>query len=212
VKDGKIPSLEHIYLFSLPIKEPGIIDYFLGPRLQDEVLKIMPIQKQTQAGQRTRFKAIVVVGDGNGHVGLGVKSAKEVATAIRGAMLAAKLAVVPVRRGFWGSKLGLPHTVPCKVSGKAGSVTLRLVPAPRGTGIVAAQVPKKILQFAGLQDVYTQCTGHSKTLGNFAKATYDALKKTYSFLTPDLWKETKLMPPPQEQFSVYLSKLEKSTT
>ena len=75
----------------------------------------MPVQKQTCAGQRTRFKAIVVVGDGQGHIGLGVKCSKEVATAIRGAIILAKLSVIPVRRGYWGNKIGAPHTVPCKV-------------------------------------------------------------------------------------------------
>lgn len=116
VKDGKIKSLEEIYRMSLPIKEAEIIDHFLGPSLKDEVLKIMPVQKQTRAGQRTRFKAFVAVGDGNGHVGFGVKCSKEVATAIRGAITLAKLSVIPVRRGYWGNKIGKPHTVPCKVS------------------------------------------------------------------------------------------------
>ena len=83
--------------------------------MKDEVLKIMPVQKQTRAGQRTRFKAFVAIGDYNGHVGLGVKCSKEVATAIRGAIILAKLSIVPVRRGFWGNKIGKPHTVPCKV-------------------------------------------------------------------------------------------------
>ena len=65
VKDGKVKSLEEIYLFSLPIKEYQIIDIFL-PTLKDEVMSIAPVQKQTSAGQRTRFKAFVAVGDFDG--------------------------------------------------------------------------------------------------------------------------------------------------
>jgi small subunit ribosomal protein S2e len=62
--------------------------------------QIKPVQKQTRAGQRTRFKAIVVIGDSEGHVGLGIKTSKEVATAIRAAIIIAKLSVLPVRRGY----------------------------------------------------------------------------------------------------------------
>lgn len=174
VKDGKIKSMEEIYLFSLPIKEYQIVDFFL-PGLKDEVMKIMPVQKQTRAGQRTRFKAFVAIGDSDGHVGLGVKCAKEVATAIRGAIIAAKLSVIPVRRGYWGAALQEPHTVPSKVSGKVGSVMCRLIPAPRGTGIVAAPASKRLLQLAGIQDVYTQSKGSTATMGNFLKATFAAV-------------------------------------
>jgi len=200
-----IKKLEEIYLFSLPIKEAEIIDFFFGTKLKDEVVKIMPVQKQTRAGQRTRFKAFVVVGDFDGHVGLGVKCAKEVATAIRGAITAAKLTVVPVRRGYWGNKIGLPHTVPTKITGKCGSVSVRLVPAPRGTGIVAARTPKKVLTMAGIQDVFTSSTGCTKTMGNFVKATFAALSNTYSFLTPDLWKETRLLKVPFHEHTDFLS-------
>lgn len=210
VRDGKIRTLEEIYLYSLPIKEFEIIDFFLSRSLKDEVLKIMPVQKQTRAGQRTRFKAFVAIGDSNGHIGLGVKCSKEVATAIRGAIILAKLSVVPVRRGYWGNKIGKPHTVPCKVFGKCGSVLVRLIPAPRGTGIVSAPVPKKLLQMAGIEDCYTMTRGSTTTLGNFAKATYAAIAKTYAFLTPDLWKDLPLAKTPYQEYADFLEKTSKT--
>ncbi|MEW5304308.1 MAG: hypothetical protein WDW36_006928 [Sanguina aurantia] len=206
VQQGKIKSLEQIYLFSMPVKEYQIVEAFLGTTVKDEVMKIMPVQKQTRAGQRTRFKAFVCVGDHNGHVGLGVKCAKEVATSIRGAIILAKMSLVPVRRGYWGNKLGKVHTVPAKVTGKCGSVTIRLIPAPKGAGIVAARVPKKVLQMAGIEDCYTASKGNRKTLGNFVKATFNALAKTYGFLTPDLWRETKYQKQPVQEFTDLLAK------
>lgn len=204
VKEKKITSLEQIYLHSIPIKEYQIVDFFLKDKLKDEVMKIAPVQKQTSAGQRTRFRAIVVVGDSNGHLGLGVKVSKEVASSIRGAIILAKLTLIPVRRGYWGNKIGLPHTVPCKVTGKNGSVRVRLVPAPRGSGIVASLVPKKILGLAGLEDVFTATKGHTKTLMNFVKATYDAIKKSYEYLTPDLWEQTLFEKTPYQKHSDFL--------
>merc|ERR1719502_505856 len=169
VRDGKIKSLEQLYLFSLPIKEFQITDYFMpGDKLKDEVMQIKPVQKQTSAGQRTRFVCYVAVGDYDGHIGLGTKAAKEVPLAILGGIHAAKCA----------------------------SVRIRLVPAARGTGIVASPTSEKILQMAGIQDCYTASQGHTKTRGNFAKAAFHALSHSYGFLTPDLWRETKFLKAP----------------
>ncbi|KAK8061417.1 hypothetical protein PG994_007783 [Apiospora phragmitis] len=193
VHGGDLPALS-------PIKEYQIVDFFL-PKLKDEVMKIKPVQKQTRAGQRTRFKAIVIIGDSEGHVGLGIKTSKEVATAIRAAIIIAKLSVIPVRRGYWGTNLGLPHSLPVKESGKCGSVTVRLIPAPRGTQIVASPAVKRLLQLAGIEDAYTSSSGSTKTLENTLKATFAAISNTYGFLTPNLWKETKLIRSPLEEFA-----------
>jgi small subunit ribosomal protein S2e len=206
VKEGKIGSIEEIFLFSLPVKEAEIIDYFLKDKLQDEVMKIMPVQKQSSAGQRTRFKAFVAIGDAAGHVGLGVKCSSEVANAIRGAITAAKLNVCPVRRGYWGRTAGLPHTVPCKVTGKCGSVRVRLIPAPRGTGLVSSPAGKKLLHMAGVDDCYTSARGHTRTMGNFIKAIFYALRNTYGYLSPELWKENPLSPNPYQMHTDFLAK------
>ena len=128
-------------------------------KLKDEVMKVQPVQKQTRAGQRTRFKAFVLVGDFDGHVGLGVKVGKEVANAIRAAIIDGKMNVVPVRRGYWGNKIGLPHTVPNKIHGKCGSVHIRLVPAPRGTtGTPSSWQIRRISE--------TSCVVRGKTASN----------------------------------------------
>lgn len=207
VKYNLIKSLEEIYTHSIPIKESQIVDELLSRQkkeLSDEVMKIISVQKQTKAGQRTRFKAVVAVGDLDGHVGLGVKVAKEVQIAIKGALVAAKLSLIPVRRGYWGNKIGNVHTVPIKITGKCGSVRVRLIPAPRGTGIVGAPTSKKLLQFAGVEDCFTQSTGSTKTLENFIKATFDALSKTYGFLTPDLWPKTDFLASPFIRYAAQL--------
>lgn len=154
-------------------------------------------------------QAYVAVGDGKGHVGLGSKCSKEVATAIRGAINDAKLNTIPVRRGFWGTKLGQPHTIPGKVTGKAGSVSIRLIPAPRGSGIVGAPITKKLLTMAGVSDCYSNAIGQTSTGGNFAKAVFQALGRTYTFLTPDMWAPTQFTKPPAQEYTDFLARSQK---
>jgi len=190
VKMGKITKLEQIFYHSIPIKEYQIIDFLMkenNKTLKEECMKIKSVQKQTKAGQRTRFKAVVAVGDGEGHIGVGSKLAKEVQVAMKGAVIAAKLNIIPVRRGYWGGKIGNPHTLATKVTGKCGSVRLRLVPAPKGTGIVGAPPTKKLLGFCGVEDIFSQSNGSTDTMENFVRAIYDALYKSYKYLTPELW-------------------------
>ena len=147
----------------------------------------------------------MLVGDGKGHIGLGGKVHKEVQGAIKGAILDAKMNLVPVRKGYWGNKIGAPHTIPMKVTGKGGSVRIRLIPAPRGTGIVGAPMPKKMLQMAGVNDVYTSSRGMTKTRGNTLKATFAALNATYSFLSPDMWGKNVVSEVPFDEHTKWLS-------
>jgi small subunit ribosomal protein S2e len=206
VKEGKIASLTDVFLHSLPVKEYQIIDNFFSPgTLKDEVMQIHPVQKMTSAGQRNRFVCHVLVGDQSGHIGLGSKCAKEVATAIRGGIIAAKLSLIPVRRGYWGGRIGLPHTVPMKVHGKCGSVRVRLIPAPRGTGVVGSPVCKKMLAMAGVADCFSCSCGHTKTKANFMQACFEALKATYCYLTPDLWKPTQFVKGPYQEHTDFLN-------
>merc|ERR1712146_604832 len=75
-----------------------------------------------------------------------------------------------------------------------------------GAGIVAARTPKKVLQMAGIEDVFTSSTGSTKTLGNFVKATFFALRNTYGMLTPEFWKETRPVKSPYQEYTDLLAK------
>jgi len=152
------------------------------------------------------LQAYVAVGDSKGHLGLGTKCSREVANSITGATNDAIMNIIPIRMGFWGNKLGLPHTVPCKLTGRAGSSMIRLIPAPRGTGIVAAGTAKKLLQMAGVADCYTCVSGDTRTRGNFAKATFAAIIKTYTYLTPDLWADNVYVKTPFQEFTDFLAR------
>lgn len=204
VKRGKV-TLDDIYTNSYKIQEPEIIDFLVGSKLVDEVLCIKSIQKQTKAGQRTRIKAVVIVGNGEGSIGLGVKSAKEARLAIEKATEEAKCKMQPVDFGWWDREVGSPHTVKVRGSGKCGSINVTLTPAPKGTGIVAATIPKKIFQMAGIKDIFSKSAGRTCASENFAKATVAALQKCNNFYTPANWKELDPIPSPLQKYHKIIS-------
>ncbi|EQB59833.1 40s ribosomal protein s2 [Vairimorpha apis BRL 01] len=209
VKDRKITSLDTIFLHSIQIRESQIVDMLLRQNIKEEVLSIKSVQKQTRAGQRTSIKAVVAIGDGNGHVGIGTFSSKDAATAIRTAVGKAKCNIRPVRLGLWEGEIGEIHTVSLKATGKCGSSVVKIIPAPKGTGIIASTVPKRILELAGVKDAYTQCFGATYTTENFAKATIEALEKTSSMFMPCQWEQEHKELNPMMEFSNLLNAQEK---
>jgi len=183
VQEGKVTSLEEIYMQGQKVLEPEIIDVLL-PNLQQKVLGIGLVQKQTDAGERSRFKAVVAVGDGQGYLGVGLGKASQVRTAIGKATVQAKLAVIPIRRGCgsWECGCSLPHSLPFKVQGKCGSVSVEIHPGPRGLGLVGGEFVKIILGLTGIRDCWTRTFGSTNTLTSIAYAIYDALRNTYTMV------------------------------
>jgi small subunit ribosomal protein S5 len=188
VQEGKITSIEEVFTEGLPIKEPQIVDALI-PEIKEEVINISLVQKQTDAGEKSRFKAIVAVGNREGYIGLGSGKASQVRTAIEKGAAEARLNLIPVRRGCgsWECGCGKPHSVPFQVEGKCGGVKVVIVPGPRGLGIVASEVAKVILGLAGIKDCWTRSYGSTRTVPSLAYAIFDALKKTYSLITPTDW-------------------------
>ena len=189
VKEGKIRSLAEIFERNLPILEPEIVDYLIGPELKYETVDVTLVQKMTDAGRINRFRVVVVIGNENGFVGVGQGKARQLRIAIEKAIRNAKLNIIPVRRGCgsWECLCGEPHSVPFTVRGKSGSVEVVLKPAPRGTGLVAGDAAQVVLRLAGIKDVWSFTKGETRTTINFVKATFNALKQTYKLVTPAQW-------------------------
>jgi len=179
VARGEIASIDEVLDSGKPIKEPQIVDAFL-PDLEDEVLDITMVQRMTDSGRRVKFRTVVVVGNRNGYIGFGQAKDNQVGDAIKKAIADAKLNIVKVRRGCgsWECGCEAAHSIPFEVTGRAGSVRVTLKPAPQGIGLVTGDIAKKVLQLAGIKDAWTFTSGHTRTTINFAKATYDALKRT----------------------------------
>jgi len=188
ILEGRISSIEEVFTEGLKIREPEIVDVLL-PDLQEEVLNINLVQKQTDAGEKSRFKSIVAVGNRDGYVGLGSGKARQVRTAIEKGAMDARLNITLVRRGCgsWECACGKPHSLPFLVQGRCGGVDISLIPGPRGLGIVASETAKIILGLAGVKDCWTRSYGSTRTVPSFAYAVFDALQKTYRLITPEEW-------------------------
>ncbi|MHA1883357.1 MAG: 30S ribosomal protein S5 [Candidatus Thorarchaeota archaeon] len=191
VKEGHINSIEEIFANNHVIREPEIVDV-LFPDLRQEVVDVTMVQRQSDSGQQKSFRITVVVGNGEGIIGIGVGKAPEFVPSVRAAEARAKLNLTVFRRGCgsWECRCHDPHSVPFETKGDSGSVQVTLRPAPKGTGLVTADVGKIVLRIAGINDVWSITKGRSRTSSNFAKAFVDALTNTYRMLPPQEWAYT----------------------
>jgi len=137
-------------------------------------------QRKTKEGNVPTFSTLAVIGDGNGHIGIGEGKSKETLPARDKATKKAKLNVMRITRACaaFDCDCSELHSIPFKVTGKQGSVVVTLIPAPQGTGLVVADELKKILKLAGIKDVYSRTSGKKRTTFNLVKACIEALKET----------------------------------
>lgn len=178
VKNKQIMTIEQIFESGKPIKEVEIIDALL-PNLETKVLEVASVQRMTKNNRKGKYRATVVVGDKNGHVGIGTSKDVEVKPAIDSAIKDAKMNMISISFGCgsWECSCNTNHSLPLTVRGKCGSAEIILKPAPRGVGIVAGEVAKQVLEVTGIKDVWSFSRGRTRDIYNMALATYTALKR-----------------------------------
>lgn len=193
VKSGKIKDIDTILVSKKRILEPEIVDSLII--LEKDLLLVgqskgkfgggkrrawRQTQKKTMEGNVLTFSSMAIVGDKNGHVGVGLGKSKETLPSREKAIRQAKLNIIKVVRGcgHFDCSCSEPHSIPHMVEGKCGSVRIKLMPAPQGTGLVIGDECKKILRLAGIRDIYSYTQGQGRTTMNAAKACIAALKKT----------------------------------
>jgi small subunit ribosomal protein S5 len=178
VKAGEVSSLDEVFKFGKKIMEPEIIDCFV-PDLQMKVIDVKKTTRVTRAGRHFSFRVSVIVGDENGHIGVGTGKNIERIIAQQKAIKDAKLNLVPIKRGCgsWECNCSKRHSVPYKVTGKCASLRVELLPAPNGIGLAVSDTIKPVISLAGIKDVWSSTRGATDTKLNFVRATIDALYK-----------------------------------
>ena len=193
VKDGKVKEIDEILDNDKKILESEIVDTLLP--IKSDLISIgqskgkfgggkrrawRQTQRKTKEGNVPTFSTMAIVGDENGHLGIGTGKSQETLPARDKAIRKAKLNVIKVERACsaFDCDCSELHTIPYEVTGKAGSVGIRLIPAPQGTGLAVANELKKILKLAGIKDVLSRTSGRKRTTFNLVKACIEALKKT----------------------------------
>ena len=136
--------------------------------LQEKLVTLNRVSNTVKGGRIARFTAIMIVGDGNGHVGYGLGKAAEVPDAIRKGIEDAKKNMIEV--SLHGS------TIPHEVIGNFGAGRVLLKPAPSGTGIIAGGTVRAVLEMAGIKNIRAKCL-RSTNPTNVVKATFEALKE-----------------------------------
>jgi small subunit ribosomal protein S5 len=193
IASREITSIGEVFAKGLKIKESVVVDALIPNLFSDFVLigqahgkfgggkrrLIKQTQKKTAEGNKPSFAALAIVGNMNGYVGIGIGKAKESIPAREEALRNAKLNIIEVVRGCgsWKCGCGGPHSIPAKVESSSGSVIVKLLPAPKGTGLVCEPEIAKLLKAAGYTDIWTKTWGQTRRKINFIYAAFDALKK-----------------------------------
>jgi len=208
---GEITDINNVFASGTKIAEAPIVDILL-PNLEKDVIFVggstgkgggirrTPFKRTSRmhkSGRRYRMSVLAVVGNRNGYVGIGLASSPpgKHRESIEKATNKAKLNIIPVARGCgsWECLCGSHHSIPFTVEGKSGSCIIKLIPAPKGIGLAVADEIKKIMNLAGISDVWCKSRGNTKMRINFARAVFNALKKLNIYKTrPDFEKKVSM--------------------
>lgn len=202
VMNGELTAIEEIFEKGYIIREPEIVDA-LVPNLENYLIHTggmpgkgggkmrTPVRITTRmhkSGRRRTLHALIIIGNRNGLLGMGYATGQDAQRAIQKAERYAKLSIIPVKRGCgsWECGCGGAHSLPFKVHGRNGSVNIELLPAPRGLGLCVPHEIKKIMQLAGLSDVWMRSYGNTSSRLNFVIAVFSALSTINKMRMPEV--------------------------